>query len=572
MNSASAWRADSSAWLGLAVLALPCVVYAMDLTVLNLALPALSADLRPSSTQLLWIVDIYGFMVAGALITMGGLGDRIGGRRLLMAGAAAFAGASVLAAFSTSAEMLIVARIVLGFAGATLAPSTLSLIRALFPDPRRRTVAIGVWVTSYSVGAAIGPLVGGALLEFFWWGSVMLTGVPVMVLLLVFGPRLLPEQRDPAAGRLDLISAGLSMVAVLSAVYGLKQAAASGLSAEAAASIGVGVVVGRVFLRRQRRLADPLIDLRLFRAPAFSGALGANLVAFFVVFGMSLFLAQYLQLVLDLSPLVAGLWSVPSALGFIAGSTLAPRLTARWSGPTLVGAGLTVGAAGYLLVAFTGTGLTPLVVGSTIGALGIAVVITIITDIAVGAADPGRAGAASATAETSSELGGALGIAVLGSIGTAIYRSAVEDGLPALPGAAPDTIGGALEVSRQLPQPARDQLVTNARDAFSQAVNVTALVSAAALLTAAILVVALLRRAHRVDAATGLDQAPARAAVTSGRKRAIVPAPSIDRTPESERAATRTAHSRPAPTPSTTKPERPPRLAPSATVGTSSAT
>ena len=194
-------------WIGLGVLALPCLLYSMDLTVLNLAVPHLSADLEPSSTQLLWIVDIYGFLVAGSLITMGTLGDRIGRRRLLLTGAVAFGAASMLAAFSFTAPMLIAARAILGVASATLAPSTLSLLRNMFLDPRERTVAVGVWIASFSAGGALGPLLGGLLLEHFWWGSVFLVNVPVMLLLLALGPRLLPEYRDPNPGRLDPISA-----------------------------------------------------------------------------------------------------------------------------------------------------------------------------------------------------------------------------------------------------------------------------------------------------------------------------------------------------------------------------
>jgi len=270
-------RAGRREWIGLAVLALACLLYSMDLTVLNLALPAISTDLEPSSAQLLWIVDVYGFVLAGSLITMGTLGDRIGRRRLLLIGAVAFAAASVLAAMSTSAEMLIASRALLGLAGATLAPSTLSLIRNMFLDPGQRTVAIGVWITSFSAGAVIGPPLGGLLLEFFWWGSVFLLALPVMALILVLGPVLLPEFKDPDAGRLDLVSAALSLAAVLAVIYGLKQVAQDGLEWSPALSIAAGLGLGALFVRRQQRLADPLIDLRLFRVPAFSASLAAYL-------------------------------------------------------------------------------------------------------------------------------------------------------------------------------------------------------------------------------------------------------------------------------------------------------
>src|ERR1700737_3225180 len=257
-------KAPRSAWIGLAVLALPCMITVMDLTVLNLAMPHLSAALKPTGAQLLWIVDIYGFMLAGALIPVGGLGDRIGRRKLLLIGAAAFGTASVLAAFSTSALMLIATRALLGVAGAALVPSTLSLLRTMFENDAERTKAIGVWGASFAVGAAIAPLVGGVLLEHFWWGSVFLVNVPVMVLLLVLGPLLLPEFRDPSAGRLDLVSAALSLLAVLATIYGLKQIAQDGPTWLPALSIVAGVALGVAFVRRQRTLADPLIDLRLF--------------------------------------------------------------------------------------------------------------------------------------------------------------------------------------------------------------------------------------------------------------------------------------------------------------------
>jgi len=480
-------RAGRREWLGLAVLALPCLVYAMDLSVLNLALPAISADLHPTSAQLLWIVDVYGFVVAGGLITMGALGDRIGARRLLLIGATAFAVASLLAAFATTPAMLIAARALLGLAGATIAPSTLSLISALFADARQRTVAIGVWVTSYSVGAAVGPLAGGALLEFAWWGSVFLLAVPVMVLLLVLGPHLLPAGARGAGGRLDLRSAGLSLAAVLAAIYGLKQIAIGQGGLAPVLWIAAGLVLGRLFVRRQGRVDHPLIDLRLFRAPAYSAALGMNLAGFFVIFGMSLFLGQYLQSVVGLTPLTAGLWSVPEALGFIAGSMAAPRLLARLSAAVLVAAGMAVGALGYALVATADGTLAPVVVGSTIGAVGLAVVVTLVTDLAVGAAPPAHAGAAAATSETSSELGGALGIAVIGSIGAAVYRSGIPAGAP---DAARETVGGAVAAG-----PGADGLAATARDAFTHALSVTASVGAALLLVAAVIALVLLRRA-----------------------------------------------------------------------------
>jgi DHA2 family multidrug resistance protein-like MFS transporter len=493
-------KAGRREWVGLAVLALPCLLYSMDLTVLELAVPKLSADLKPTSSQLLWIMDIYGFLLAGFLITMGTLGDRIGRRRLLLTGAAAFGAASVLAAFSTSSEMLIAARALLGIAGATLAPSTLALIRNMFIDPDQRAFAIGVWATSFSAGAAVGPFLGGVLLEYFWWGSVFLLAVPVMALLLLLGPALLPEFRDPEADRLDLLSAAMSLAAVLAVIYGLKQIAQDGAGWLPALSITAGLAVGVAFVRRERTLADPLIDLRLFRAPAFSASLVAFLLSIFVIAGIFFFIAQYLQLVLGLSPLVAGLWTVPSAGGLIAGSMLAP-LAARRVRPAFVmagGLGLSAVGFGMLTQVDAGSGLVIVVIGSVVLSLGVAPVGTLATDIIVGAAPPERAGAASGISETSAEFGGALGIAVLGSIGTAVYRSVVADAFPeGVPPeaaeAARDTLGGAVGVADQLPGPLGAELLDAAREAFTQGLQLTAIASAAIVLGMAILTVVLLR-------------------------------------------------------------------------------
>jgi DHA2 family multidrug resistance protein-like MFS transporter len=493
-------RAGRREWIGLAVIALPCMLYSMDLTVLNLAVPAISADLEPSSTQLLWILDIYGFLVAGSLITMGTLGDRIGRRRLLMIGATSFGLASVVAAFSTSAEMLIVTRALLGLAGATLAPSTLSLIRNMFLDPAQRTVAIGVWVTSYSVGGAVGPLIGGVVLEYFWWGSVFLIGVPVMLLLLILGPVLLPEFRDPNAGRLDLSSAGLSLAAVLLVIYGLKRMAQDGMGWLPILSVLAGVAVGSVFVRRQRRLADPLIDLRLFSSPAFSTSLAAYTLATFVGFGAYIFIAQYLQLVLELSPLQAGLWTLPSMTAYIVGSMVVPVIARRVRPAYAMGAGMVIAALGFLMLTQVdrGPGLSILVIGSVIYSLGISPVVILATDLIVGSAPVERAGAASAISETSSELGGALGIAILGSIGTAVYRSTMAHALPSgVPSqaaeAARSTLGGALAEAGRLAGPVGTDLIDSARQAFVQALEVASAISAGVSLATAILIVVLLR-------------------------------------------------------------------------------
>ena len=339
-------RATRREWIGLAVLTLAALVYAMDLTVLNLAIPRISAELQPTSAQLLWIIDIYGFLVAGLLITMGTLGDRIGRRKLLLGGAAGFALASLLAAFSTSSEMLIASRAVMGIAGATIAPSTLSLIFTMFLDPKQRTTAIGFWIAAYSAGGAIGPVLGGVLLEFFWWGSVFLIGVPVMGLLLILGPRTLPEYKDPNARRLDLASAAMSLLAILAVVFGLKEIAQDGIAPLPVLAIVAGLVLGIVFVRRQLHLESPIIDVRLFRIRAFSASLGTYLLGIFVVVGYFLFIAQYLQLVLGLSPIEAALWSLPSAIGFIVGSIAAPRIIHRFRPSVIMGAGMAIAAVG----------------------------------------------------------------------------------------------------------------------------------------------------------------------------------------------------------------------------------
>jgi DHA2 family multidrug resistance protein-like MFS transporter len=524
-------KATRKEWIGLGVIALACILYVMDLTILHLAVPAISADLRPSSAQLLWIIDIYGFLVAGSLITMGTLGDRIGRRRLLMIGAAAFGVASVLAALSTSPEMLIVTRALLGIAGATLAPSTLSLIRNMFLDPRQRTTAIGIWITSFSVGGAIGPLLGGLILEFFWWGAAFLVALPVMALLLLLGPRLLPEYRDPNAGRLDLLSAAQSLVAVLAVIFGLKLMAQDGIGWLPVVSVVIGLAVGYLFVRRQRSLADPFIDLRLFKIPAFSASLATYGLGIFVVFGGFLFIPQYLQLVLGLSPFVAGLWTLPWALSFVVGSNVTPVIARRFPPAPIMAVGLVLAAVGFGM--FTqvdaGSSFVPIVLGSVIFSLGTAPLFTLTNDLIIGTAPPERAGAAAGLSETAAEFGGALGIAIFGSIGVAIYRSAIAGALPpGLPAetadVARDTLGGALEVATALPDNLAPALIDAAQGAFLQGLHIGAVISAVGSLALALLVFTRLRKVQvssSDESHLDVDDANQREATADGTLEAV---------------------------------------------------
>ena len=487
----SAAKAGRREWIGLAVIALPCMLYSMDLTVMNLALPALSRALKPSSAQLLWIVDVYGFLLAGSLITMGMLGDRIGRRRLLLIGAGAFEVASLMAAFSTSATMLIITRGLLGIAGATLAPSTLSLIRNMFGDSRERTFAIGIWTTSFSVGAAIGPLAGGLLLQHFWWGSAFLIGAPVMLSLLLLGPSLLPEFRAENAARIDWISAGLSALGVLPIIYGIKHAALGGSALGSALYVLAGLAIGVVFVRRQLGLAEPLFDVSLFGVPRFGISVATNSLTMFVCFGIFLLIAQYLQQVLGLSPLAAGLCTIPSAFGFIAGSLLSSQLVKRFPAPRVVAGSLFVVGVGALLLSQVQVHSPAafVIVASLVLALGTSPAITLSTDLIVSTAPPERAGAASAVSETGAEFGGALGLALLGTVGAAVYRYRMQGELPA--GSAHnarETLSDALAASTRLLPGDAAALVERARQSFTDGLHAAALIGALLAFASAVLV------------------------------------------------------------------------------------
>lgn len=500
MNANQAGSAGPREWIGLAVLALPILLLSMDVTVLYLAVPDLVADLQPSNNQLLWIVDVYGFMIAGFLITMGTLGDRIGRRKLLMIGATAFGVASAVAAFAPNPELLIAARALLGIAGATLMPSTLALISNMFRDPRQRGIAIGVWATCLSAGVAVGPIAGGLLLEAFWWGSVFLLGVPVMVLLLVTAPVLLPEFRDTAASRIDLPSVGLSLAAILPIVYGIKQFATDGLTVAPATAAVVGVGFAALFVRRQRTLPDPLLDLHMFGNRSFSAALGLLLATFSMMGGIYLFVTHYLQLVEDLSSLAAGMWLLPPALALIVSSMLTPIIARTIRPGDIVAAAAAISALGYLALATLGSvsGLPVLVAGFTLIYIGTGPIMVLGTDLVVATAPAQKAGSAAAMSETASEFGLAIGIAILGVVGTGIYRADVADSIPAQlpPGAADparETLAGAHAASQHLPHPLGDALLGAAREAFTNGLNTVAFICALVAVALAVVAAASLR-------------------------------------------------------------------------------
>lgn len=477
-----AQRAGPRAWAGLALLSLPTIMLGVDLTLLHLTLPALALDLSPTSTQALWIMDAYGFFIAGFLITMGTLGDRIGRRKLLLIGSVAFAIASVVAAFSTNAGMLIAARAALGIAGATLMPSTLALISNLFANPRQRALGIGIWATMWGVGSALGPVVGGLMLEWFWWGAAFLLVVPVVVLLVLLGPFVLPEYRAPNTERIDLSSVLLSLAATLPFVYGLKQIAKEGIVLGAVSAIIVGLWFAWLFVRRQRRLPDPLLDLSLFSNRTFSVALVVLLFGLVAVGGTMLLVAQYLQLVAGYSPSEAGLWMGLAALAMIIGGIGAP-LAARSIRPGFVVAGaLALSAAGYVLlmqVTAPEAGVLLAVVSLALAYLGNGTIAALGTDLVVGAAPAEKAGSASAMTEMVQDLGISFGIALLGSLAGAVYqrtitRSLTGDLTATARDAVADSLWAASSIASQLPP----DLVAQAQAAFVTGLRGAALFSA----------------------------------------------------------------------------------------------
>ncbi|BCK52275.1 MFS transporter [Nocardia wallacei] len=488
-------RAAARDWAGLGVLVLALLLISVDATVLDIAVPAISAHLAPTTPQLLWIIDVYSFVLAGLLVTMGVLGDRIGRRRLLLLGAAGFGLASVLAAWSVNPEMLIAARVLQGVAGATLMPATLGLIRSMFTDARQRTTAIAVWSAAATGGAALGPVLGGWLLEHFWWGSVFLINVPVMLVLVASGPLLVPESKDPHPGRFDLTSAGLSMLALVPVVYAVKETAAHGPSAGVLGVAAAGVLAGALFVRRQRRLADPMLDLRLFALPRFRTAVLTSLLAVFALAGVLFFGSQYLQLVQGRSPLDAGLHLMPGMLASMVSALVSAWLVRVWRPGRVLAGALVVAALGAVLFvrlsADPAAGVTAFVVGFLLIGAGVGVALTVSSDLVVGSAPAERAGAAAAVSETAYEAGIALGVAVLGSVVMSVFRHGLD--VSRVPGTqlagARESLGGAVDTAGGLPAEAAAALLNSARESFVAGVHWAALATAVILLAAAVIAV-----------------------------------------------------------------------------------
>ncbi|MEU4191192.1 MFS transporter [Kribbella sp. NPDC026611] len=479
-------------WIALGVLALPLLLVSMDVSVLYFAVPFISSDLGVSATEQLWIFDIYGFVLAGLLITMGSLGDRIGRRKLLLFGAIGFGIASVAAAYAQNPEQLIAARAVLGIGGATLMPSTLALIRNMFHDAKQRSKAIAFWSAVMMGGITLGPVLGGFLLEHFWWGSVFLINTPAMLLLLVLAPVLLPEFKAPTGGRFDLIGSVLSLAGVLPAIWGIKELAANGASVLPVVSIVAGLVFGVLFVQRQRTAAHPMVDLSMFKNRAFSGSLVANTVGTLALVGNAVFLTQYLQLVHGLTPLKAALWSLAPSVLVGGAAPLATALAGKFDRAYVIGGAFVLAASGYgvLTQVQVGSSLAVPLTGAGLLAAGLVMVMSLVTEAIVGSVAPERAGSASAVMETCSEFGGALGIAILGSIGTAAYRADLPSGV-----AAPvrEGLPAATAAAAHLPAQLAETFLTTARHAFTHSMNVVAVVGAILLLATAVTSVIALR-------------------------------------------------------------------------------
>jgi EmrB/QacA subfamily drug resistance transporter len=481
------------------------VVIGLDNTILNVALPTLQRDLGASASELQWMVDSYVLVFAGLLLTMGAVGDRFGRAKALVAGLVIFGGASAAAAFTESAGQLIAARAVMGIGGALIMPATLSIITDVFPREERGR-AIGIWAAVAGLGIGIGPVVGGALLESFWWGSVFLVNVPVVVGALVLGYFLVPASRDPEATPLDIGGALTSMVAVSALVYGIIEGPVHGwFSGQVLAAFGLTLVFGVLFILIERRHAHPMLNLDYFRNRRFSGGAAAISIAFFSLFGVIFLLTQYLQFVQGYSALEAGLRTAPIALGMVLGASSAPRLVERFGTARVVTFGLVILAAVLGVFTTFEIGTEYWRIGLAIVALsyGMGNIMAPSTDAVMGAVPVAKAGVASATNDVTRQVAGAIGVAVVGSAFNSVYTanmaSAVEVLPPDVAAAASNSIGAAGRIAAQLPPEAGAGLLGAAQQAFVDAMGVALLFPIGIALIGAFLVVRFMPAQHLAD-------------------------------------------------------------------------
>ncbi|WP_405987772.1 MFS transporter [Streptomyces sp. NBC_00986] len=481
-------RGADRRWIALAVLCVAALVISVDLTVLQLAIPSLTEDMNPSASQILWIADIYGLVMAGLLITMGIIGDRIGRKKLLVLGAVLFGGASALTAWAPNPESLIAGRALLGVAGATIYPTTLSIIRNIFTNTKERTVAIGIWTGMISGGTALGPIVGGPLLNNFWWGSVFLINVPLMAVVFLGGLILLPESRNPKPGRLDLFSVVLSVIGILAVVYAIQESVRDGFGEPRIyGTAAAGVVALLLFVWRQTRLAEPILDVHLFRNRAFSGAFVANSFTMFGSVGVLLLISQYLQFVHDWSPMRAALALLPPAgMGMIC-APLVVQLIPRLGQARTVALGLALLSSAMFLYsrADVNAGYTALLIPTLLHGIAVSCIFACTVEMIVSSAPPEKSGIASGIATTGGELGAAMGMAVLGTVLNTIYHRRIDlpDGVTGQARRlASDSLGSAIDVAGHEPAGLSKEILASAKSAFMDGMHLAVVINGTILL------------------------------------------------------------------------------------------
>ncbi|KUL33865.1 transporter [Streptomyces sp. NRRL F-4489] len=526
-------------WTVLTVLCVSLLFVALDTTILYVAVPSVTEDLRPGPVELLWIVDIYPLIAASLLILFGTLGDRVGRRRVLLLGYGLFALASAAAALAPNPQILMAARALLGIGGAMIMPATLSILRQVFPDRRERAVAIGMWSAVAAVGAAVGPVLGGFLVENFWWGSVFLINIPMMAAMFLIGRWLLPESRGERNGPWDLLGAVIAAFGVLGIVFGVKRlgSGAPVVGVTTLLPIAVGTVLLVLFVRRQRRRAHPLIDMRLFARPAFGTSIGCIVLAMLALVGLQLIAVQYLQLVLGLSPLETGLRMLPLVFAAMAAGLTGSKVLQALGPRVMVSAGFTLTAIAVLSLTAMGTHdrFWQLSLGFVLLGFGFQSTLFGAYESMLSEAPAAQSGGAAALGETAYQLGAGIGVALLGSVMNAAYAPGLSrvDGVSAgASRSASHSLGEAYKVAAGLGEHARQALRLAARDAFVHGLRVTLVASGVLLLVGAAIALRLPRRAaesgERAEAGAPAEEGAGGAAAANvpaaGREGAPAPA------------------------------------------------